>query len=60
MIEQNVEQLTRLAAAYRKAEVGVVKAFFERPRSSTDHVLWLKALCTQKLTMVSIGIAMPS
>ena len=43
MIEQNVEQLARLAAAYRKAEVEVVNTFFEKPRASTDHVLWLKA-----------------
>ncbi len=43
MIEKNVEQLARLAAAYRKAEVEVVDAFFKKPRASTDHVLWLKA-----------------
>ena len=43
MIEQNVGKLARLATAYRNAEVGVVNAFFERPRARTDHVLWLKA-----------------
>ena len=43
MIEKNVERLARLSAAYRKAEVEVVNAFFKKPRASTDHVLWLKA-----------------
>ena len=57
MIEQNVEQLARLAAAYRKAEVGVVKAFFERPRSSTDHVLWLKAQAFKEYSAIKPLIA---
>src|SRR5690242_1371719 len=44
MIEKNVERLARLAAAYGKAEVEVVNAFFKkRRRSSRDHLRWLKA-----------------
>jgi hypothetical protein len=43
MINRQVEQLAKLAAAYRKAETEVVSAFFRKPRKSNDHVRWLKA-----------------
>jgi len=43
MIDQYVDQLALLATAYRKAEVQVVNAFFKKPRSSTDHLRWLRA-----------------
>jgi rubrerythrin len=38
-----VARLSRLAAAYRKAEGEVVTAFFTKPRKPKDHVRWLKA-----------------
>ena len=38
-----VARLSRLAAAYRKAESEVVGAFFSKPRKPRDHVRWLKA-----------------
>src|ERR1043166_5930126 len=43
MIQQNLERLALLATAYRKAEVDVVNAFFKKPRTSRDHLRWLKA-----------------
>jgi rubrerythrin len=43
MSQRNIKQLARLAAAYRKAEIEVVNAFFKKPRASRDHLRWLKA-----------------
>ena len=39
----NVQQLTKLAAAYRAAEEAVVGAFFAKPRRKGDHLRWLRA-----------------
>jgi rubrerythrin len=39
----HIEQLTRLASAYRVAEAAVVEAFFKKRRTKKDHLRWLKA-----------------
>ncbi|MGH7929212.1 MAG: hypothetical protein ACREQV_15600 [Candidatus Binatia bacterium] len=36
-------QLSKLAAAYRRAEVAVIAAFFSKPRKKKDHLRWLSA-----------------
>lgn len=36
-------RLRSLARAYRAAEVQIVKAYFARPRSKSDHLRWLRA-----------------
>ena len=38
-----VQQLTKLAAAYRAAEAVIVSAFFAKPRGKQDHLRWLRA-----------------
>jgi hypothetical protein len=40
---RNVQQLTKLAAAYRAAEEAIVHAFFVKPRRKGDHLRWLRA-----------------
>jgi hypothetical protein len=42
-MNRNVQQLTKLAAAYRAAEETIVNAFFAKPRRKTDHLRWLRA-----------------
>ena len=42
-MNRNVQQLTKLAAAYRAAEEAIVKAFFAKPRAKRDHLRWLRA-----------------
>jgi hypothetical protein len=42
-MNRNVQQLTKLAAAYRAAEEAIVNAFFAKPRRKTDHLRWLRA-----------------
>ena len=42
-MNRNVQQLTKLAAAYRTAEEAIVNAFFAKPRRNTDHLRWLRA-----------------
>lgn len=37
------KRLVRLARGYRDAEAHIVDVFFKRPRSSSDHLRWLKA-----------------
>src|ERR671922_1941597 len=37
------KMLTRLAQAYSAAEARIVRAYFRKPRSKTDHLRWLKA-----------------
>jgi hypothetical protein len=39
----HVQQLTKLAAAYRAAEEAIVNAFFTKLRRKTDHLRWLRA-----------------
>jgi len=43
MSDRPIEQLTKLAADFRRAEVQVVRAFFIKPRRAKEHVRWLKA-----------------
>lgn len=38
-----VKRLSKLAAAYRTAEVAVIAAFFRKPRKKKDHLRWLCA-----------------
>lgn len=42
-MNRNVQQLAKLAAAYRTAEEAIVNAFFAKPRRKTDHLRWLRA-----------------
>jgi len=42
-MHRNVQQLTKLAAAYRSAEEAIVNAFFAKPRQKRDHLGWLRA-----------------
>jgi len=43
MRHRPIEQLTKLAAGFRRAEADVVRAFFVKPRRAKEHVRWLKA-----------------
>ena len=40
---RHVKNLTALAQAYRDAEAQIVRAYFKKPRSKTDHLRWLRA-----------------
>jgi hypothetical protein len=38
-----VQQITKLASAYRDAEAAVVRTFFKKPKKKKEHLRWLKA-----------------
>src|SRR5690348_15827435 len=40
---RRIDRLIRLAGAFRRAEVAVVRAFFVRPKPAKAHLGWLKA-----------------
>jgi rubrerythrin len=42
-VNRYVKRLSRLAVAYRAAEVAVIAAFFRKPRNKKDHLRWLSA-----------------
>jgi len=42
-VNRYVKRLSKLAAAYRAAEVAVIAAFFRKPRNKKDHLKWLSA-----------------
>jgi rubrerythrin len=42
-VDRYIRQLSKLAAAYRAAEVEVIAAFFKKPHKRKDHIRWLSA-----------------
>ena len=42
-VNRYIQELGKLAGAYRAAEVAVIRAFFKRPRKKRDHLRWLSA-----------------
>jgi rubrerythrin len=42
-MESYIKSLRVLAESYRRAEVEIVRAYFDKPRSKNQHIHWLKA-----------------